>query len=129
MNQHESGNSNANRTRPCRPQHHDRTSHRDDDLHAAKHDPRAGALTPSSAPTAAAEVKAEPVDTQPLPFLCLRVEERLDLDANLPDRPRDTAQQALLALDTMSRRIEDLARELKCLGYFDESDPDRPKAA
>jgi hypothetical protein len=34
----------------------------------------------------------------------------------------------LAAFETMSRRIEDLARELKCLGYFDD-DGDRPRAA
>jgi hypothetical protein len=32
------------------------------------------------------------------------------------------------AIDEMSRRIEDLARELNCLGYFD-GDDDRPRAA
>ncbi|MCP3905600.1 MAG: hypothetical protein GY715_18390 [Planctomycetes bacterium] len=31
------------------------------------------------------------------------------------------------AIDDMSRRIQDLARELNCLGYFD--DDDRPRAA
>ena len=33
------------------------------------------------------------------------------------------------ALNTVSRRITDLARELKCLGYFDDSNSDRPRAA
>ncbi len=31
------------------------------------------------------------------------------------------------AVDTMSRRMKDLARELDCLGYFD--DDDSPRAA
>lgn len=35
--------------------------------------------------------------------------------------------EALEALDTVSRRMEDLARLLGCLGYFD--DDDRPRAA
>lgn len=39
----------------------------------------------------------------------------------------DHATRALAALDTMSRRMDDLARELNCLGYFD--DDDRPRAA
>jgi len=33
------------------------------------------------------------------------------------------------AIDDMSRRIEDLARELNCLGFFDDDDDDRPRAA
>lgn len=32
------------------------------------------------------------------------------------------------ALDAVSRRMEDLARELDCLGFFDD-DEDRPRAA
>jgi hypothetical protein len=32
------------------------------------------------------------------------------------------------ALDVVSRRMEDLARELGCLGFF-EDDDDRPRAA
>lgn len=35
----------------------------------------------------------------------------------------------LASLATVSRRINDLARELKCLGYFDDEDDDRPRAA
>ena len=41
---------------------------------------------------------------------------------------RDPASDALAALANVSRRIQDLARELKCLGYFDD-DEDRPRAA
>ena len=39
-----------------------------------------------------------------------------------------SAGQVLESLETMSRRIEDLARELNCLGYFDDGD-DGPRAA
>ncbi len=40
----------------------------------------------------------------------------------------NSAERALAAIDSISRRIDDLARELKCLGYFDDDD-DRPPAA
>ncbi len=43
-------------------------------------------------------------------------------------KPLDHAGDALAALAQVSRRINDLARELKCLGYFDDDD-DRPRAA
>ena len=36
-------------------------------------------------------------------------------------------EHVLAAVDTMSRRMEDLAREFDCLGYFD--DEDGPRAA
>lgn len=39
-----------------------------------------------------------------------------------------SADDVLATFDTMSRRITDLARELNCLGYF-ENDDDRPRAA
>jgi hypothetical protein len=38
-----------------------------------------------------------------------------------------SAEQALAALDNVSRRIDDLARQLNCLGWFD--DDDGPRAA
>jgi hypothetical protein len=44
-----------------------------------------------------------------------------------PGQAPDLAGDALAALAQVSRRINDLARELKCLGYFD--DDDRPRAA
>lgn len=44
------------------------------------------------------------------------------------DSPRDPAREVLAAFANVSRRIEDLARELKCFGYFDDGD-DRPRAA
>lgn len=40
-----------------------------------------------------------------------------------------TAEDALKAIDNVSRRIDDLARELNCLGWFDDDDDDRPRAA
>lgn len=42
-------------------------------------------------------------------------------------------ERLLEAMETMSRRMEDLARELGCLGHFaddgDSHDDDRPRAA
>lgn len=49
-------------------------------------------------------------------------------DAADSAKPRDPTGDALAALAKVSRRINDLARELKCLGYFDDGD-DRPRAA
>ena len=40
----------------------------------------------------------------------------------------ESADRIFDALDNMSRRLEDLARELNCLGYFDDDD-DGPRAA
>lgn len=40
-----------------------------------------------------------------------------------------SADDVLAVFDTMSRRIDDLARELNCLGYFPSDDDDRPRAA
>jgi hypothetical protein len=40
----------------------------------------------------------------------------------------DSAASAMATLESMSRHIMDLARELNCLGFFDD-DPDRPRAA
>lgn len=43
--------------------------------------------------------------------------------------PRST-DDLFTAFDVMSRRINDLARELHCLGHFDtDDDDDRPRAA
>lgn len=39
------------------------------------------------------------------------------------------AEDAIEAVESMSRRIRDLARELNCLGYFDDDGDDRPRAA
>ncbi len=48
-----------------------------------------------------------------------------------PDRAtggEEPAVDVFTALDAVSRRMEDLARELGCLGYFYDDD-DRPRAA
>ncbi|MHC4908225.1 MAG: hypothetical protein ACYTF9_00695 [Planctomycetota bacterium] len=40
------------------------------------------------------------------------------------------AQEALRLVESMSARIDDLAREFGCLSYFeDDGDDDRPRAA
>lgn len=44
------------------------------------------------------------------------------------DQSTDT-DEVLAAFSNVSRRINDLARELKCLGYFEDEDNDRPRAA
>ena len=44
----------------------------------------------------------------------------------------DTSEQrpdVLFAFEQVSRRMEDLARTLGCLGFFDDDDDDRPRAA
>lgn len=41
----------------------------------------------------------------------------------------ESADDVLSALDEMSRKIDDLAKELNCLGYFDDDDDDGPRAA
>ena len=45
-----------------------------------------------------------------------------------PQRFAQTAEDLLQSLDSMSRKINDLARELHCLGHFDD-DGDGPRAA
>ncbi len=53
--------------------------------------------------------------------------------SSAPSYERSTPGQSTLggqvfsAVDTVSRRMEDLAREFDCLGYFD--DEDGPRAA
>ena len=49
-------------------------------------------------------------------------------DLDLTSLPK-SAEEMFDALDTMSRRIDDLARELHCLGYFDDDGDDGPRAA
>ena len=41
----------------------------------------------------------------------------------------DIADEALAAVEHTSRKLEDLARALNCLGFFDDDDDDRPRAA
>lgn len=43
--------------------------------------------------------------------------------------PIDAASEVFDAFEEVSRRMEDLARELGCLGFFDGDDDDRPRAA
>lgn len=48
---------------------------------------------------------------------------------SMPSQPvEQTTENVLNALEDVSRRIDHLARELNCLGYFDDDD-DRPRAA
>ena len=47
---------------------------------------------------------------------------------NLRHMP-ESIDDVLAAFDTMSRRITDLARELNCLGHFDDPNGDLPRAA
>jgi hypothetical protein len=65
----------------------------------------------------------------PIPFPAAQAEDAV------PARPAPDLTQwpastddVLEAFTSMSRRIKDLARELKCLGYFDD-DHDQPRAA
>lgn len=48
-----------------------------------------------------------------------------------PDREteQERAPDVLYAFEQVSRRMEDLARALGCLGHFDDDDDDRPRAA
>ena len=69
----------------------------------------------------------------PLPFPRNRVVPRRSSPLGVsrpidPEAPRDPAGEVLAAFADVSRRIEDLARELKCFGYFDDGH-DRPRAA
>ena len=40
-----------------------------------------------------------------------------------------TVNEVMATFDSMSRRIKDLARELNCLGFFDDPNNDLPRAA
>lgn len=60
-----------------------------------------------STPTVSGDPRSEPFDMTALP---------------------ESAGQVVGALDQMSRRIDDLARQLNCLGYFYDDD-DGPRAA
>jgi hypothetical protein len=67
----------------------------------------------------------QPVDPIPFPAdLAEKLSEQSGDAASL----RESAEGVFDAIDNMSRRIEDLARELNCLGYFDDDDDD-PRAA
>jgi hypothetical protein len=41
----------------------------------------------------------------------------------------ESAEQLHRAIDEMSGRLDELARELNCLGYFDDEEDDSPRAA
>ena len=45
------------------------------------------------------------------------------------ERTIDSVEDAQAAVENISRKIKDLARELNCLGFFDDDDDDRPRAA
>ena len=45
------------------------------------------------------------------------------------DQTGEVTSEGQSYIDTMSRRIADLARELNCLGHFEDDDDDRPRAA
>lgn len=64
--------------------------------------------------------ESAPAHDDPIPF---PGSERVEL------RRSTSGERTLAALDNVSRRLEDLARTLNCLGFFDEPDPDRPRAA
>jgi hypothetical protein len=46
-----------------------------------------------------------------------------------PPDAGDRSNDVLATLGDVSRRITDLARELDCLGYFNDHDGNRPRAA
>lgn len=63
----------------------------------------------------------------PIPFPRLAADQRWETkEAGIEGGDID---DMMTTLDTVSRRIHDLARELKCLGYFDDENADRPRAA
>lgn len=61
------------------------------------------------------------LDDTPIPF-------PKATEAPPTDRATGGGHRAIAAVRTVSRRIDDLARELNCLGWFD-GDDDRPRAA
>ena len=70
----------------------------------------------------------------PIPFPRQRATTAWGISAQQQRRPdratggEGSAVDVFTALDAVSRRMEDLARELGCLGYFYDDD-DRPRAA
>ena len=54
------------------------------------------------------------------------VRRSVKVDAKHPERPQ--APDVLFAFEQVSRRMEDLARNLGCFGFFDDDD-DQPRAA
>lgn len=73
--------------------------------------------------------RATATDESPLQFPCKTTSGRDCAEyAASPTNTGDAAANALAALDDASRRMEDLARNLNCLGFFNDDD-DRPRAA
>lgn len=69
-------------------------------------------------------------ETEPIPFPVHRARMIFPPSSALRNEAvGDTAEEVLDALQNVSRRITDLARELGCLGYFDDHDNGRPRAA
>jgi hypothetical protein len=66
-------------------------------------------------------------DARPIPFPAHRA--RLVAHASKDQEFTSDTHEVLDALQTVSRRITDLARELGCLGYFDDANDERPRAA
>jgi hypothetical protein len=46
-----------------------------------------------------------------------------------PGAKRGATDEVFAAFEAVSRKMEDLARELDCFGFFDDGDDDRPRAA
>lgn len=66
---------------------------------------------------------------EPIPFAESQGEVCTEPEQDAPECPLPTSVDEIYeTLETMNRSIRDLARELNCLGYFDDDD-DRPKAA
>lgn len=71
-------------------------------------------------------------DRGPIPFPTSRQASRSSASHGRPhSRPLmpESIDDMLATFDTMSRRINDLARELNCLGHFDDPNNDLPRAA
>jgi hypothetical protein len=66
-------------------------------------------------------------DARPIPFPADRA--RLVAHSSKDQEFTSDTDDVLDALQTVSRRITDLARELGCLGYFDDANDERPRAA
>jgi len=83
---------------------------------------------PKPQPTPVGDIEADAAPL-PIPFPVTEVNAAAQARSgpDLHQWPGST-DDVLEAFNSMSRRIKDLARELKCLGYFDD-DHDQPRAA
>ena len=69
-------------------------------------------------------------NSPPMRFPIEQVEEQSnDQTGEEQQNAEELSQDILSALESMNRSIKNLARELNCLGFFDEDDDDDPKAA